>query len=280
MQFPYLDIQEAIEFYAIFDGYPLLHTLQFNTDIFECIQRYIIEKHEALQKYFLFDTDADFQADLTAILSRIAKGDRKIYSTFQKEKISQIRSKHLFQVLFSLGIIQKEKTREKPLRRLKSHPIKKALRHYVIQDKLYFQNNFTRFWFTYCYQKVPELLHVQNSLDKFTSFCFEYLSNALIIHQVGVENIEDYGSYWDKNNEIDLLTHTKDGIVIAGESKWKNTKICKNILNALEQKCFRAGLHVNKFALFSKSGFSKELMEQKREDVWLFDITAFKELYD
>jgi len=37
--------------------------------------------------------------------------------------------------------------------------------------------------------------------------------------------------------KIDILIGTKDGIIIAGKAKWKNSKVCKNVF-LLELKDF------------------------------------------
>lgn len=280
-RYKHLNIQESIEFYSVFSGHPFLDFIPFDEDLPTCIEKFILNRKEDLKPYFFYDNDANFQKDLESLLMRLAIGDRKSYTAYKKENISQLRSRHLFKSLLEKNIIKKEQSREKPFLKTKSKPLKKELRRYEIQDKIRFVDNFTRFWFTYCCKdEAPSLAEIKNSLDQFISLCFEELSNELIIHRLGLENIESYGSYWDKKIEIDLLITTKDGTVIAGESKWKNTKVCKNILNSLERKCALTALHVEKFVLFSKSGFSKELLMLQRPDVMLCDIQLFKELYD
>ncbi len=288
-KFNYFTIQESIEFYSVFDAHPFLKFLRFDTTLLSCIQSEILERAEDLKTYFIFDADTNFQKDLDSLLMRLAIGDRKSYTAYKKENISQIRSRHLFKTLFEKNIIKKERSREKPLRDFKGQLIKKALRRYEIQDKIHFVDNFTRFWFTFLAPLYENSLHVDSSkvmenitqqLEQYVSLCFEELSNELIIKKIGIENIENHGSYWDKNIEIDLLIERKDGKILAGESKWKNHKVCKNILNSLEKKCKRANIEVDTFVLFSKSGFSKELIKLNRSDVVLYDINEFKELYD
>lgn len=285
-KFPYLTVEETIEFFSIFQGHPFLKFIEINDDLFTCIDKNIIQKIDELKTYFIFDKDPSFQNDLESILIRIAIGDRKSYTVYKKENISQVRGRAVYRSLFENNIIKKEKSREKPKREYKGQLIKKYLRNYTIQDKIHFKNNFTRFWFTFIAPALKQSLNetqikenIYNNIESFISLCFEELSNELLIHKFQKENIVTYGSYWDKNIEIDLLIEKKDGIIIAGESKWKNHKICKNILNKLQNKCIRAELDVSYFSLFSKSGFSKELKAQKDNKILLFELENFKELY-
>ena len=116
--------------------------------------------------------------------------------------------------------------------------------------------------------------------ESYVSLGFELLSQSLLLQELSPLGAIHQGSYWDKRHEIDLLLELEDGRVIAGESKWKNRRVCKNILTALQRKCERAHLHVTHFVLFSKSGFSKELERMQDERVWLHDLNAFERLRD
>lgn len=286
-RYNYLEIQECIEFYSIFDGHPFFKFIPLDFDLATCIQQHIIDRIDDLKPYFIYDDNPEFQKSLEAVLNRLSIGDRKSYTVYKKENISQMRGRMLFKALFEKGVIKKEKSREKPLRDFKGQLIKKHLRRYEIQDKIHFCDNFTRFWFTfikpYLEDKIRQehlLEYIMSHIDKYISLCFEELSIELLIKKIGLDNITSFGSYWDKNIEIDLLIETKDGTIIAGESKWKNHRINKKILNALEKKVQRVDFNVDKLALFSKSGFSKELSVQNNKAIELYDIKDFKELYN
>lgn len=283
LKFNYLTIEETIEFYSIFSGYPFLELISFDYDLQTCIQKFIFERIDDLKPYFLYDENSNFQKDLESILYRLAIGDRKSYTAYKKENISQIRGRILYKTLFEKEIILREKSREQPIRKFKKQLVKKALRRYEIQDKLHFKDNFTRFWFTfvYPYENPSDMaLHVKDNLEQYISLCFEQLCIELINKEIGEENIKSSGSYWDKNMEIDLLIETKDGTIIAGESKWKNHATSKKTLNFLQKKCQRAFFKVDRYALFSKSGFSKELYLLKDSSVSLYNLENFKALYD
>ena len=281
-QFSYFDIQESIEFYSVFEGHPFLDFIQLDDDLATCIQLNILNRIDELKPYFMYDENSDFQKDLESILVRLAIGDRKSYTVYKKENISQVRGRALYKSLFEKKIIKKEKSREKPLREFKGQLIKKSLRKYEVQDKIHFSDNFTRFWFTFIAPHIEKPLHVEKiieNIEQYISLSFEELSNELLIHKCKKENIINFGSYWDRNIEIDLLIETKDGTIIAGETKWKNHKVCKNILKTLQKKCERAELGASKFVLCSKSGFSKELKSKSSDEIMLFELKDFEELY-
>jgi len=282
-RFKHLETQESIEFYSIFDGYPLLSTLKLEENLALSIQYNILDKVDELKDYFIYDTNASFQKDLESILTRLAIGDRKNYTVYKKENISQLRGRVLYKALFEKGIIKKEKSREKPKREFKGQLIKKSLRRYEVQDKIHFTCNFTRFWFTYIapFEKNPlQVDEIMKSIESHISLTFEELSNELIIYRYKKGDVVSQGSYWDKNIEIDMLIKMKNGTIIAGESKWKSRQVCKNILKKLERKCERAELGASKFAIFSKSGFSKELKSKKSDDMMLFELKDFEVLHD
>lgn len=283
-KYNYLTIQETIEFYSVFEGHPFLEFLSFDDSLEESIKTHILERIEDLKPYFIYDENSDFQRDLESVLYRLAIGDRKSYTVYKKENISQGRGRLLYKALFEQNIIKKEKSRELPKREFKGQLIKKSLRRYEVQDKIHFQNNFTRFWFTFIYpydKNVEQIfLHVNNAMEQFISLSFEELSIELMSKLLGKEFIEQQGSFWDKNREIDLLIEMKDGTMIAGESKWKNHRTSKKTLNSLINKCEKAYFEVDKYVLFSKSGFTNELLALKNLPLKLCSLEDFKALYD
>ena len=109
-QFKHLDIQESIEFYSVFDGHPFLKYIKLDEDLTTCIQINILDRIDELKPYFIYDENRDFQKDLESILIRLAIGDRKSYTIYKKEHISQVRGRALYKSLFEKNIIKKEKS--------------------------------------------------------------------------------------------------------------------------------------------------------------------------
>jgi hypothetical protein len=277
--FSYLDIKELIEYYSVFNGYEHLEILRSYETLLENIEINILQKYQQLEPLFNYSDDLNIQQNIEKLLFRIAVGNRKIYSIY-KNDISQFHGSSLYQILFSKGIIFKEFSRENPL----TIPAKKEFRRYKIEDKIRFTKGFYRFWFTFIAPHKKLIQEGQHSivlekialeLDKYISFTYEVLSNELIKNHF---KIVESGSYWDKDIELDVLAKTANGKTVAGESKWKNHKVSKNTLNKLQKKCELAGLKVDYFALFSKSGFSNELQKNRDKNILLYDIESFKGL--
>lgn len=216
----------------------------------------------------------------------MSRGDRKVYSIYKVDTISQIKGRVIYKELFDKNFIKKELSREKPLKKHPKQKIKKELRGYVIEDKIKFCKKYHRFWFTFIQPNI-DLIKEQNydklmglinrEFEKFISFEFEDLSEKLISKTFSQD--DDFGSFWTKNIEIDLLFLTNSEKLLAGEAKWKNHKVCKNIYTLLQKKCNKENLQIDYFALFSKSGFSKELYNLKDEKLLLFELKDFKLLY-
>jgi hypothetical protein len=281
-----LYFETLIEFYSIYDGYPLELNIKKDDNILKSIYANILLKYKSLHE--IIDSEYMFTCKETALLERIAIGDRRAYTAIKKERISQITGNQCYHKLENIGILQKELSREKPIITLKHLPKKKEYRGYQIEHKFKFNSSFLRFWFNFIepnikllekdeYDKVLE--KISRHFESFVSFTFEELSQELIKNEYGNVVLE-IGSYWDKNIEIDLLCKLTGYTTIAGECKWKNHKVSKNVLNTLVSKCNTSLLRANKYALFSKRGFSKELQNLKDKNILLYDLRSFKGLLD
>ncbi len=287
--FPYLNMEEEIEYFSVFEGFEKLEKISFSQSIFEDIKKYILQDYEKICKKFKMEDNEQEQNEIELFLKKIALGERKIYSVFRDGKISQIKGRNIYKKLFEKDFIKKELSREKPPIKNKKQPIKKHLRQYKVEDKIKFSKQFYRFWFTFIApnkklvkeKKFDEVINIiRKDFDKYVSFSFEELSNELfkLINQNN-KYIET-GSYWERNKEIDMLAKISEKGFIAGECKWKNQKICKNTLNKLQKKCQNIDFQIEGYALFSKSGFSKELLSSKYDKILLFDLKSFERLHD
>lgn len=217
------------------------------------------------------------------MLKKLAINDRKKFN-FSKIIPRKISNEIIYN-LIKKDIIMIEKSREPKLQKFKYQKLKKELRHYQIQDKIHFKNNFTRFWFRFCEPNL-ELLkqnkfdlvleNIKNEFEMYCSLPFELISMELLSYHLNIDKSQ-IASYWDKDKEIDIFIDY-DGFTIVGEVKYKDRKICKNILNLLKTKCDRLGISPNLIALFSKSGFSNELLKLKDDKILLFELEHFKEL--
>jgi len=280
---PYLEIEELIRTFSVFDGFPNLSLLKNHETLMQNIKHHILVHFSDNRELFLFSHDTRLQEDIEKTLHRLAIGTRKQHSIYKN--ISQSRGREIYKILFDSAVITKEYTREKPLLKHLG-PLKKEFRGYRREDKMLFTKEFYRFWYTFIYPHYASLEKneynqaledIQKHLDYFVSDFFEELSNNLIV-ALYEDKVLEYGGYWDKDVEIDLFVKLTDGRQIVGECKWKNHKVSKNTLNKLKKVSDKAGLKADYFALFSKNGFSIELKKGVDKQVMLYDLESFKRL--
>jgi len=281
--FSYLDTKELIEYLSVFDGFDDLQLLKQYETLQENILENVLKNFDKLEHRYLFSDDTKMQSDIEKFLYRLAVGSRKSYSAY-KNDISHYRGKTIYKFLFQNGLIEKELSREEP-DFIYNKRRKKGYKGYRIEDKIRYKKSFDRFWFMFIYPFKKDikngeyraaLENIEQNLDHFISLNFEYLSNKLLNQRF---DIVEYGSYWDKYVEFDLYAKSLDGSVYIGECKWTNHKVNANILNKLKKKCAKAGFDVDYYVLFSKSGFSNELLKLGDRDLILFDIEDFKGLF-
>ena len=77
------------------------------------------------------------------------------------------------------------------------------------------------------------------------------------------------GSYYDKHTNIEILAIRKSGKMLAGECKYSNDMAKINMLNSLKQKCQKSELNISDYFLFSKNGFSSEVIDIKENNITL-----------
>ena len=222
------------------------------------------------------------------LLFAIAHGDGKLYSVLRKAKLSEATGEKIVDELVSLDILKVETSREAPLRVHPKHKLPRDQRSYRIQDKLRFVQPFMRFWFGFVTHYGKELQegkgekfleNFEKHYERLRSLVYEQLSNDLLLkHYEGKEQILSSGSYWNIYSEFDILAVTKSKKIILGECKYKDRTVCKNELTKLKQKAAESGIKVDTYALFSKSGFSKELLGMQDEKLLLFDLNDLKVL--
>jgi len=216
------------------------------------------------------------------LLVAVARGDGKLYSALRKAKLSESVGEKIVEELVSLGILQVEKSRETPLRTHPKNKLPKDLRAYRIQDKLRFVQPFMRFWFGFVTYYRKELLlgrgekfleNFKNHYERLRSLVYEQLCNDLLLeYYIHKEEIISSGSYWNIYSEFDILALTKSKKIILGECKYKDRTVCKNELTKLKQKAAESAIKVDVYVLFSKSGFSKELLGMENKNLLLFDL--------
>lgn len=274
----HLDIEELIKFHFVFDEF-MLNGAYY--DVFEAIEHEILDDYKALMPRFYFESDVDNAIKIALI--KLARSDRK---RFRVHKIlPQTIANKVYVTLLQKEFLLIEKSREQPIKRQKSQNLKKSERRYKIEDKIHFSSHFSRFWFRFIEPnlealksgKKDEILAlIRAGFDEYASLGYEMLCGELMAKKFGIQGIL-LSSFWKKDVEIDMLFKIDDKIIV-GEAKYKERKVCKNVLNLLLYKCAKLGIAPDIIALFSKRGFSKELLSLKDERVRLYEIKDFEEL--
>jgi len=222
------------------------------------------------------------------MLCAVAASDGKTINVFKRARLSRSKGMATYQALSQTGVLKKQLSREAPPVTLLGQKKKKQQRRYTIQAKIEFTHPIYRFWYTFVEPHFKEIKQgefdlffesLQTSFDRYVSFTFEDLSNALIKQTFETKDpISEKGTYWDRHNEFDLLAKTKSNCMIIGECKWKRSKVCKSLVSKLKSKCEKSGLSPDYLALFSKRGFSKELKSSNDPTLLCFELKDFEKL--
>ncbi|MCF6207354.1 MAG: DUF234 domain-containing protein [Sulfurovum sp.] len=222
------------------------------------------------------------------LLSAVARGDGKMHSVLRKARLSEGVGERIIKELVGLGVLRIEQSREQPLKTHPKHKLKKELRSYRIQDKLRFVSPFMRFWFGFVTQYRNDLLNgkgdaflqnFHNHYERLRTLVYEQLCDALLVDYFADSTpLLSHGSYWNLHSEFDILAVTSDKKLVLGECKYKDRKVCKNELNKLKAKAEQSGMKVDIYALFSKDGFSNELLGMEDESLLLFDLNDLQRL--
>lgn len=280
-RFPHLDIEQLIEHYAVFGGLAEQTVLRFSDSLQDSIRVNVLERLPMLQAKVL--PSAFERPEFKRLLLALAHSDGKPINIFRRAAYSREKGMALLLQLQQAGILKQEASREAPFTGPKR---KKSQRRYRIQPKIYFTDPFHRFWFTFV---VPNLATLRKGgtqpfwndfdrrFDAYVSQFFELLSNRLLAAHFRTDDpLIEHGHYWDSRNEFDLLAVTRHGRLIIGECKWKRQRVCKNQIGKLVAKCRQSSLHPNYLALFSKSGFSNELLKNRNGNVLCFTLEDFE----
>ena len=283
---PHLTLEQSIEYFAILGGVEQSIELDFFEDVFTMVESNFVEHFNKFQN--LVSPSYLIETPYREVLMAVARGDGKFYSVLRKARLSESAGESVIRELVDLNILQIEFSRESPLKAHPKHKLKKELRSYRIQDKLRFVHPFMRFWFGFVTYYKKDLLqgdatsfleNFKNNYERLRTLVYEQLCDTLLVKYYEKSTpLLSHGSYWNQHSEFDILAISEDKKLILGECKYKDRKVCKNELSKLKAKALQSGIKVNVYALFSKSGFSNELLGMKSENLLLFDLNDLQVL--
>lgn len=278
------DMETQIEYFAIFGG--LGWEIDTTKDASLLIKELILDNYKTLNKKIEELTLSNPQ--YLRLLKALAVGNRKIFSAFNRAGLNNSNGGSALNYLEQKGLIQIEYSREEPIRiQRPNEKLKKEEARYRISHKVLFTHPFIRFWFyfiaphakTIALHKYDEFFKAfQSRQNSYTSLVFEELSELLLNYNLRGSQILSSGSYWEANVEIDILTITKDDKIYVAECKWTNHKVNKSEWHKIVDKCQKIGIEPTQIVIFSKRGFSKELLKDEGKKLALFCAKDFQAL--
>ncbi|MFA5461415.1 MAG: DUF234 domain-containing protein [Sulfurimonas sp.] len=278
------DMETQIEYFAIFGG--LGWEVDTTKDSSLLIKELILDNYKELNKKMQELTLSSSQC--LRLLKALAIGDRKIFSAFNRAGLNNANGGSALNYLEQKGLVQIEYSREEPTRPARpNEKLKREEARYRISHKVLFTHPFVRFWFYFIAPHAREIALRQydgffkafeTRQNSYTSLVFEELSEILLNYNLRDSQILSSGSYWDANVEIDILTITQDDKTYVAECKWTNHKVTKAEWTKIVDKCKKTGIEPTQIIIFSKRGFSKELLKNEGKELALFCAKDFEAL--
>ena len=270
--FPTHSQEQLLELYSIFYGVPkYLEMIEPKKNIFENIKDNILSPSSYLynEPQFILQHEVNEPVTYFSILEIIANGEHKIGNIASRLVKNANGIMPYLSKLIELDIIYKEV----PI--TEENPVKSKKGLYFIKD------NFFRFWFRYVLPFKSQLeignseyvLHkIKQNFNAFVGQSYEKLAVSYVAQYF---NTLKCGRYWNKNIEIDIVGIT-DSSLIVGECKYSNKKVGIDVFDNLKQKAktIESQLPIKCCILFSKSGFTDELLKMQEENLVLIELLS------
>jgi hypothetical protein len=272
------DIDKALEYFAVFGGTGW--DVDAGKSVETLIEEKILRNYEPLHQSMIRYTHNN--PVYHRVLSIIALGTEHEHDVFKKAKIGRDRGEEAIDYLERKSLLRFDLSVEEP-----------AKESDALSDRLLFRLPFMRFWFAAIspyYQSI--------SVGNFTEFNQKWqqlkgnfaiaLSNLLVRElvkqsmaiKVSDDPIIDIGTYYDKHTRIEILAKRKSGKILAGECKYSQEPAKIHMPNALKQRCEKAEIDTAEYALFSKHGFTTEVLELQSAGLALFTQNNLASLLD
>lgn len=286
--FPLNDLIKNIEYFSILGGVPFyLEKFTDNKTTMENIKEQILSKKGKLYEEieFILKEELREPAVYKAILTAIASGNTRLVRISNNTRIKAHDLDKYLKVLMKLGFVKKE------------HPVTQARSKKTIYR---LDDNFFRFWFTFCEQRKTDLeigelnlieKEIQNRFNTFVGMQFEDLVRSNLYTLLNLD-LPEVGRWWGyyrdketnkrKEMEIDILALNKENKnILFAECKWKDKVNAKKIMKKLTEKIRHVDWHnetrEEHFAIFAKS-FSKKINNWEGKKVYCFDLNKIKPL--
>ncbi|SDI56865.1 hypothetical protein SAMN05421493_11837 [Pseudobutyrivibrio sp. 49] len=264
-----LSMEEQIQQYAVTGGVPkYIELFDKKKDIYKSIKENILATGSFLyaEPEFLLQKEVSEVGSYFSILKTIAAGNHKLSKIASALGVSQSNLTNYLKTLIDLDIVE----REVPI--TEENPEKSKMGLYRIKD------NFISFWFKFVYPNRsmlesghPEYVENKirnNFIDNHVSYIYEDVCREDIWNLLseGI-SFNRSGRWWgSKDVEIDIVAYDSTGNdIVFGECKYSKNKKGMDVLTSLQEKAKVVNWNKDNrnehYVLYSKSGFSDELIE-------------------
>jgi len=282
--FPNFEIKDKIVAYSILGGIPhYLKQFDAKIGIKENIKNNMLSRGSVLynEVEFLMRQELRETSIYNTLITTIAMGNTKINDIYQKTQIDRAKISVYIKNLIDLNILNRE------------FPVSDTIKSTAnVQRGLYsIADNFFSFWYRFVFPNLSELeagdvdgvyeYSVKPFLDNYTSkafenVCIQYLRKKNMQGSLPVR-FRKIGRFWEKDCEIDILAFGEKEESIVGECKWQTTKVGISDLKHLKSKIEKAKVTKAYYYMFSKSGFTNELIKFAEKDEYL-SLIGLKEI--
>ena len=279
------DIESAIRSFAVTGGTPMYLTLfDYDQSLTANIQTQILSPTAVLytEPEFLLRTELRNPARYMSILEAIATGHTTPNEISGTTGIDVGPLSKYLQTLRRLRLI----TREVPI--TASAKQSKRSRYHVGDE-------FLRFWFRFVepnrsgIEEAPQAVYngtIEPNLSDHVATTFEDVCQEAIWEAIRSESFSSYsevGRWWYGEDEIDLVGLAPDADrILFAECKWTNEPVGQSLVSQLREKAEQVrwgpDTRDERFALFSKSGFTSGLAEELSDEWSLFDLADLQHI--
>ncbi|MEE9152400.1 MAG: ATP-binding protein [Thermoplasmata archaeon] len=282
--FPNKNLKEQVEIYSVLGGMPA-YLQQFSQDmnLLENIRENILTKGSFLYEEIEFILKQELREPRTyfTILLNLAFGKTRVNDIATSMNMDRNKISRYLSTLQKLKII----TRELPVTEKLPHKSRKGI--YKLNDE------FFKFWFrfifpnrSYIEEKEIEYViqYIKSDINNHIGFTFEDVCRQAL-REMSLKRVilpfysMKIGRWWYKEEEIDIVAlQDEKNKILFGECKWSGKPMGMNVIKGLEQKAENVRWKNDKreefFALFSKAGFGKKVVEyaENNGNCLLFDL--------
>lgn len=272
------NIIESFEIYAMVGGIPkYLWLFEKKKSLKELIYDIFLDDFSPLReeaKNILISEFGSEHKSYFSILEALAGG---LKTSSEIADISGIPITNVSKYIKELSEIYEIISKKTPLLYQK----KKNMKYAIIDNyyNFYFNNIYKNYsLLEFSPKKAVEKIY--NNFSTYMGFQFEEISKKFIIENPEIFGFipEEIGSTWgrvpyEKNEsfDIDIVAKDKNNILF-GECKWTNKKVGVEVYDKLKLRSeFIKSKALNKkYVIFSKSGFTEDLLNFKNDNLFLF----------